>query len=151
MPTFGDTTIAAQSYFVNQQIESLALPAASSGDGMLAYFLLPFLPDGLTFDPKTRVLSGTPTEVKAETTYTLTALDADGDLASLTFTLDVQMPSPDFNGDGAVNFADFILFVGKYGSRLGQDRYDAQCDLNADGQIDFADFLIFAASFGATG
>ena len=151
MPTFGDTTVATQKYLVNQQIESLTLPAATSGDGTLAYFLLPFLPGGLSFDPATRTIAGTPTEAKSETTYTLTALDADGDLASLTFTLDVQMPSPDFNGDGNVNFADFILFVGKYGSRLGQDRYDARCDLNADGQIDFADFLIFAASFGATG
>ena len=151
MPTFGDTTLAAQSYLVNQQIESLTLPAATGGDGMLAYFLLPFLPDSLTFDPKTRVLSGTPTETKAETTYTLSALDADGDIASLTFTLAVQMPSSDFDGDGDVNFADFLTFAGKFGSRRGQDRYDARCDLNGDGQIDFADFLIFAASFGATG
>ena len=151
MPTFGDTTLAAQSYLVNQQIESLTLPAATGGDGMLAYFLLPFLPDSLTFDPKTRVLSGTPTEAMTETTYTLSALDADGDVASLTFTLAVQMPSSDFDGDGDVNFADFLTFAGKFGSRRGQDRYDARCDLNGDGQIDFADFLIFAASFGATG
>ena len=63
----------------------------------------------------------------------------------------MSLPSPDFNGDGNVNFADFLIFAGKYGSRIGQDRYDARCDLNADGQIDFADFLIFAASFGSTG
>ena len=151
MPTFGDTTIAAQSYLVNQQIESLMLPAATGGDGTLAYFLLPFLPDGLAFDPETRVLSGTPLEAMTETTYTLSALDADADVASLTFTLAVQMPSPDFDGDGNVNFADFILFVGKFGSRFGQDRYDARCDLNGDGQIDFADFLIFEVRFGATG
>ena len=151
MPTFGDTTIAAQSYLVNQQIESLALPQATGGDGMLAYILLPYLPDGLTFDHETRMLSGTPTEAIAETTYTLSALDADGDVASLTFTLDVQMPSSDFDGDGNVNFADFLIFAGKFGSRRGQERYDARCDLNGDGAIDFDDFLIFAASFGATG
>ena len=28
MPTFGDTTIVAQSYLVNQRIESIALPQA---------------------------------------------------------------------------------------------------------------------------
>ena len=151
MPTFGDTTLAAQSYLVNQRIESLTLPAATGGDGMLAYFLLPFLPDGLSFDPDTRTLSGTPLEAMTETTYTLSALDADADVASLTFTLDVQMPSPDIDGDGNVNFADFLTFAGKFGSRFGQERYDARCDLNADGQIDFADFLIFAANFGATG
>ena len=39
-------------------------------------------------------------------------------------------------------------FVVKYGSRLGQDRYDARYDLNGDGEIGFDDFLIFADSFG---
>ncbi len=151
MPTFGDTTIVAQRYFVNQRIESLALPQATGGDGTLAYILLPFLPDGLSFDMDTRSISGTPTEAIAEATYTFSALDADGDVASLSFTLEVSLPSPDIDGDGNVNFADFLTFAGKYGSRRGQDRYDARCDLNGDGQIDFADFLIFAADFGSTG
>ncbi len=151
IPTFGDTTLAAQSYLVNQQIESLALPQATGGDGTLAYILLPFLPDGLAFDHETRVLSGTLTEVTAEATYTLSAIDADGDVASLPFTLEVSLPSPDIDGDGNVNFADFLILVDKYGSRIGQDRYDPRCDLNGDGQIDFADFLIFAADFGSAG
>ncbi len=151
MPTFGDTTIVAQRYFVNLESESLALPQATSGDGTLAYILLPFLPDGLSFDLDTRTISGTPTEAIAEATYTFSAFDADGDVASLPFTLEVSLPSPDIDGDGNVNFADFLTFAGKYGSRIGQDRYDPRCDLNADGQIDFADFLIFAAHFGSTG
>ena len=81
MPAFGDTTIAAQGYLVNQEIASLTLPQATGGDGMLVYILLPFLPDGLSFDPITRTLSGMPTKAKAEATYTLSALDADGDTA----------------------------------------------------------------------
>ncbi len=151
MPTFGDTTIVAYSFIVNQPIEPLTLPEATGGDGALAYILLPFLPDVLAFDHETRVLSGTPVSEMDETTYTLSAVDADGDIASLTFTISVRMPSPDFDGDGQVNFADFLDFAGKYGSRFGQDRYDARCDLNSDGQIDFVDFLIFASRFGATG
>ncbi len=148
MPTFGDTTIVAQRYFVNLETELPALPQATGGDGTLAYILLPFLPEGLSFDPETRTIIGTPTEVTAEATYTLSAIDADGDVASLRFTLDVSMPSADLDGNGNVNFADFILLVSKYGSQRGQDRYDARCDLNADGQIDLADFLIFAIDFG---
>ena len=150
MPTFGDTTIAAQSYFVNVQTTSpRALPEATGGDGMVVYILLPFLPEGLSFDSDTRTIVGTPTEVMDETTYTYSALDADGDVASLSFTLAVRMPSSDFNGDGEVNFADFILFVGKYGFALGEDGYDARYDLDGDGQIGYADFLIFASQFGA--
>ena len=149
MPTFGDTTtIAAQSYLVNQEIASLTLPQASNDDGMLVYILLPSLPDSLSFDPTTRTLSGMPTKAKAVATYTLSALDADGDVASLTFTLEVSLPSADFNGDGVINFADFVNFVIKYGSRLGQDRYDARYDLNGDRQVDYGDFRIFAAVYG---
>ena len=151
MPTFGEMTIAPQSYLVNQPIVSVTLPQASGGDGSLAYILLPFLPNGLRFDPVTRTISGTPSEAIGETTYTLSALDADGDVASLSFPIAVQMPSSDIDGDGAVTFADFLIFAGPFGSRRGQARYDARCDLDGDGQIDFADFLIFAARFGATG
>ena len=71
--------------------------------------------------------------------------------ASLPFTLEVSLPSPDLDGDGVVNFADFLTFASKFGSRLGQERYDPRCDLNGDGQIDFDDFLIFAADFGSSG
>ena len=151
MPTFGDTSIAAQSYLVNQEIDPLTLPEATGGDGLLAYFIFPYLPDALSFDPTTRTLSGTPVEAIAEATYTLSALDADGDRASLTFTLDVQLPSPDFDGNGQVNFADFVRFVGKYGTRRGEDGHDARYDLNGDGAVGLDDFLIFEAAFGSAG
>ena len=57
------------------------------------------------------------------------------------------MPTPDFDGDGQVTFADFLTFAGKFGTRRGEERYDARCDLNGDGEIGFADFLIFADNF----
>ena len=149
MPTFGDSTLlTAQKYTMGIAV-NLELPVATGGDGTLSYILFPSPPDGLTFDNETRVLSGTPIKTMVETEYTLTALDADGDAASLTFTLDVQLPSPDFNDDGQVNFADFVIFAGKFGTQRGQDRYDARCDLNGDGQIGFDDFLIFVQRFGS--
>lgn len=148
MPIFGDSTLTAQKYTMGIAV-NLELPVATGGDGTLRYILFPSPPDGLTFDNETRVLSGTPIKTMAETEYTLTALDADGDTATLTFALDVQLPSPDFNGDGQVNFADFVIFAGKFGSQRGQDRYDARCDLNGDGQIGFDDFLIFSRRFGS--
>ena len=59
-------------------------------------------------------------------------------------------PSPDFDGDGAVGFSDFLIFGSTFGSRQGDARYNAAQDLNADGSVDFTDFLIFADSFGDT-
>ena len=149
MPSFGDSTVAAQHYMIGDDYRVI-LPEATGGDGTLAYILLPYLPEGLSFDHETRVLSGTPLEVMAETEYALSAVDADGDVASLVFPLEVRLPSPDFNRDGRVNFADFILFVGKYAKRRGGEGYDPRCDLNADGAVDFADFRIFENSYNTS-
>ncbi len=63
----------------------------------------------------------------------------------------LQSPDPDFDGDGAVGFADFLLFVAQFGSSQGDAGYDARYDLNGDGSIGFGDFLIFANAFGKAG
>lgn len=55
----------------------------------------------------------------------------------------------DFDGDGEVGFADFIAFVQRYGSRIGDALYDARFDLDEDGQIAFSDFLFFSAAYGS--
>ena len=65
--------------------------------------------------------------------------------------LKLQVLTPDFNGDGMVNFADFLAFGGQYGSRQGDGRYDAKYDLDSDGAIGFGDFLIFGNSYGKEG
>ena len=62
--------------------------------------------------------------------------------------LELQALTPDFNGDGVVNFADFLLFGGQFGARQGDGRYEAKYDLDSDGAISFGDFLIFGKSFG---
>ncbi len=59
-------------------------------------------------------------------------------------------PSPDFDGNGRVDFADFVLFAGAFGYREGQAPYEAKYDLNGGGGIAFDDFVIFANSFGNT-
>ena len=58
-----------------------------------------------------------------------------------------QPPSPDFDGNGVVDFADFLLFVVTFGSRQGDPGYDARYDLDGDGAIEFDDFLIFVNAF----
>ena len=98
-PSFDDAEIAAQSWKQNIPIEPLALPAASGGNGDLAYALTPEPPAGLSFDAAARALSGTPAEPLEETAYTWTATDVDGDAVALTFTLTVEADlSPSFDG-----------------------------------------------------
>ena len=57
-------------------------------------------------------------------------------------------PSPDFDGNGIVNIADFLAFVSQFGNRQGDGKYDAKYDLNSDGEIGIADFLSFVNDFG---
>ena len=59
-----------------------------------------------------------------------------------------KTPTPDFDGDGAVGFADFLLFVAQFGFSEDDEGYDVWFDLNGDGMIGFGDFLIFANAFG---
>ena len=89
-PTFGGQTVAGQRYVQYLAIPALRLPQATGGDGRLTYTLTPrAVPSGLTLDPATRTLAGTPTAVRARTLYTWTVRDADGDAARLAFPVEV--------------------------------------------------------------
>ncbi len=56
---------------------------------------------------------------------------------------DMRGGSPaDFNGDGAVNFADLLMFVGAFGTT------NPRFDLTGDDFVGFEDFLVFAQAFG---
>ena len=94
-PSFGDATILDQTWVQDGALKPLTLPAASGGDGELAYALAPRLPAGVSFDATTRVLSGTPTTPQAATAYTYTATDTDGDAAALSFPITVRAAARD--------------------------------------------------------
>ena len=91
-PDFGAQAAVSETYVVNTTIEDLVLPEAIGGDGVLTY-TVDGMPEGLVFDGDTRTISGTPTAVQGETTYTLTARDEDGDAAIFTFTITVEEDS----------------------------------------------------------
>ena len=79
-----DRSVSDQTYSVGEAIHPLVLPEAVGGKGALSYELRPDVP-GLTFDPGTRTLSGTPSTVDVYgMTYRVTDTDGDADTRSFT-------------------------------------------------------------------
>ncbi len=69
-------------------------------------------------------------------------------LAIMPGQTDAQTKSPDFNDNGTVDFADFLLFAGAFGSETPTDLNIF--DLSNNGVVDHADLLLFVADFGKT-
>ena len=69
-------------------------------------------------------------------------------LAIMPGLIGAQTKSPDFNDNGTVDFADFILFASAFGSEAPAD-LDI-FDLSNNGVVDQADLLLFVADFGKT-
>ena len=99
-----DMPISDQIYTVGIPV-SVILPAATDGGGDLTYTLTPTasIPNGLSFDPATRTLAGTPDEATTAVTLAYTVTDADARTITATFTLTVvplrfdtrTIPAPD--------------------------------------------------------
>ena len=94
VPTFDADSqrIDNQAYSVGQTVAVTLPPTATSGNGDTVYTLTPALPDGLTFTPAARTISGMPATETASAEYTYTARDSDSntlpaDEASLTFQI----------------------------------------------------------------
>ena len=82
-----------------------------------------------------------------------------GQLETATLTASISLSSgpsgpsglaSDFNGDGSVDVADFLLFVGVFGTSRGDGKYAAKYDLDGDGAIAIADFMTFVDDYGKT-
>ena len=81
------------SYFddTNNKIKYLALDSSSN---ILGYSVSPDLPEGLTFDPMIGKISGTPTELSTNTTYTITARNSGGvNTTTITMLVNDQVPN----------------------------------------------------------
>ena len=91
------------------------------------------------------------TEIRLESADLFRGDPAETMTRSVSVVLQVAAPpSPDFDGSGLVNFADFVLFAGMYGYGKNDAKYDARYDLNVDGGIGFDDFVKFVRSFGTS-
>ena len=67
---------------------------------------------------------------------------------TLIFTTLSPLPTPDFDGNGRVNFADFLALGNKMGSGRDRGSYEARYDLDGDGEIGMSDFRILTSRFG---
>ena len=133
-PAFEDAGIADRTYVQNLPVGSETLPAATGGDGMLTYAVSPALPAGLTFDPATRQLSGTPAVPQPSTLYTYTATDSDTrspDSASLTFTITVE-------ADLVPAFQDAGIADKTYVQNLPADSETLPAAAGGDGALTYA-------------
>ena len=70
--------------------------------------------------------------------------------AVLYFTQQASICPGDFDGNGIVNIADFLLFTGVFGASSGDAKYNALMDMDGNGEIGIADFLSFIDVFGTT-
>ena len=78
-------------YIVGTTITTLT--PSNTGGAASGYSINTALPAGLTFNPNTGVISGTPTTVTATTTYTITATNsASSNSASITLTVNPKPP-----------------------------------------------------------
>ncbi len=100
-PSFGGQSIPNQIYIEGTTANlPVTLPAATGGNGTLTYSLTPSLPTGLSFEPATRVISGTAPDPTPFTfrTFTYKVTDSDGDKVELTFIIQIiKDTQPAFN------------------------------------------------------
>ena len=70
--------------------------------------------------------------------------------AVLSFTQQAAICPGDFDDNGMVNIADFLLFTDVFGTSSSDDNYNALMDMDGNGEIGIADFLLFTSVFGTT-
>ena len=102
-PAFSVSFISPDPVFTTGIAVNLTLPAATGGNGALTYTLTPAIA-GLTLDPTTHVLSGTPTVSAGSTPYTYTVTDEDGDFVSLVPDITVNLGVVDTTPAFSVSF-----------------------------------------------
>ena len=112
---------------------------------------------GLTFEPSVFTLAPNgsqtvtitfPKPMEGEFSGLINILSNDPDRAKLTLSISgVVQPlsleaKSDFDGSGMIDFTDFLLFVGAFGSAA------SEYDIDGSGSVDFSDFLMFVSVFG---
>ena len=97
------------------------------------------------------VYTVTDTLTPGEHTLRVEAGDQAGNItyAEVSFVVRALLAG-DFDGDGMVDFDDFLAFVAHFGTSSGEEGFEEEFDLTGDGKIDFDDFFAFVSNFGRT-
>jgi hypothetical protein len=61
--------------------------------------------------------------------------------------LDIELVSPDINGDLTVDLADLSFFGESYNTNEGDSQFNTCCDYNDDGKCDLSDFAFFGQHY----
>ncbi|MCC7262513.1 MAG: fibronectin type III domain-containing protein [Candidatus Latescibacteria bacterium] len=124
--------VSTQSDFsdVTASTSGLAQGAGNPGTGRTAWTLTRTLTDGQTYYWRVRAVEGVLAGPYSETQQ---------------FVAQASLPG-DFDGDQAVTFDDFFLFVDVFGQTTSSS--NSKFDLDAGGTIDFSDFFLFVDNFG---
>ena len=113
---------------------------------------------GLTFEPAMFTLSPDSSRTitiafsnatEGEFSGSINILSNDPDREHTLTTTGIVQPlsveaKSDFNRDGTIDFADFLLLVSAFGSS------ESKYDIDGNGTVDFTDFLMFVQVFGKT-
>ena len=141
-----DITVKISAVQMNSPITPIQV-SASGGQTPYTYSLSsnPATGAGLTINSSSGQITGTPTQT-GTFTFTVTVTDNASTTATDSFSMSVSLIG-DFNGDGAVNTSDHLLFVAVFGLSEGEDGFNGEMDLDGNGTIDTADFLIFSSHY----
>ncbi len=119
---------------VTASISNLAEGSGNIGTGQTGWTINRDLEEGSTYYWRARAVEGS-----------LTGPFSDSKQFA---AVDPSALPGDFNGDGAVTFDDFFLFVDYFGKSATGDA--VAYDLDGGGTVDFNDFFIFVDNFGKT-
>ena len=89
-PATASVAISTATLVANSQGAPFIPITGSSGTGALTYSISPALPSGLSFDPSTGTVSGTPNVVSAAVTYAVTIKDVNLSTAQASFSLTID-------------------------------------------------------------
>ena len=134
-PTFNNATISDMVFIEDRAIDPLTLPIAVGGNGQLDYTLTPDLPDGLSFNPLTRTISGTPDDDLSPGTYTYSVTDSDAtnpDTDTIRFKIEV---------------ADLEIIITNLPSRMSKDD-EVEFTVEVTDTPEIGDIEIVVEAFG---